>query len=131
MTACEPKMTISELVIGAGACGQTMHIQGTVEPPKATRKVVLQRTYGGKWKDVSGWAAAGQFSGGSSPTTRASSVNQGTGAYLLSYYLETAGTIHLRVRSNAGSATSRDFYVNVKSPGQPCPARPPVPPGPS
>ena len=107
-TGCEPKMTITAKMEERGIRPAfNAHVVGTITPAKATKTVVLQRTQGGKWVDWKQYPD-GFIDKGLQLIT--APVNQTTGAYRLTFYVDTAGPLHLRVRS-AGGAVSPGFYV--------------------
>ena len=108
ITACEPKATVTANVSEAHpACWNPVQITGKVNPADATKKVVLQRSYGGKWKDV-----VSPLDYGQTATLRSSAVNQSTGSYLIAFALTAPGSYHLRVRSNSGENVSPGFYMS-------------------
>lgn len=114
-TACqpaEPAMTITAKAKPYPLAASTSQITGTVTPAKATTKVVLQRTKGGKWVDWQACPATG--CGGFAPKVPQANVNQSTGAYSIDYPVQWCGqVIHLRVRSNGSTAYSKDFYTQA------------------
>lgn len=115
LVGCEPAMTITAKSADGPepACTAAFHIVGTVTPHNATGAVQLQQTFGGKWKDVSGYGSMADWAWQAykAPTPRRAAVNQSTGAYTINYYVPAQSPIHLRVRSNGGGAVSNAFYV--------------------
>ena len=112
----EPAMTITGAV--ESHCGDHT-LSGVVAPAKATTKVVVQRTVGGKWVD---WKWYETTLNSEPLHALAATPNKATGAYSVRIAFGhsdgigkpitdlTGTTIHLRVRSNGGSATSPGWY---------------------
>lgn len=117
-TGCEPKMTITAS-LDAGSrpgCGQVASVFGSVNPPAATKRVVLQRTQGGKWVDWK-WISG---TTGEAPHVL-SAVPEPDGKYRIGLAVpSTTSAIHLRVRSDGGVGVSAGFYVTPTEydPGQ-------------
>lgn len=98
--SCEPSMTIS--AVPSTGCWSGV-VEGQVTPANATAKVVLQRTVGGKWVDWKWYRTQVD-------TTKRilSDVPNDEGVYVIQFTrqhesgAQWSGTLHLRVRSNAG-----------------------------
>ena len=115
-TGCEPSMTITAKPDPAPMSTTNSYVRGTVTPATATAKVVLQRTVGGKWVDWQACPAVGCQ--GDASKVPAANVNQSTGAYAIAYPVQwCAHTLHLRVRSEGGSAFSPAFYTRAEIDG--------------
>lgn len=115
-TGCEPSMTITAKPDPAPMSTTNSYVRGTVTPATATAKVVLQRTVGGKWVDWQACQATGCWSKPAKVPT--ANVNQSTGAYAIAYPVQwCAHTLHLRVRSEGGSAFSPAFYTRAEIDG--------------
>lgn len=105
-------VTITAKAVGKPTCRNGARIEGGVLPVGATRRVVLQRTVGGKWQDWKWWNS-GEESTWAKPhllTDVPESFEQGH--YSIQYLGSVkASIIHLRVRSNGGSVVSPGVYV--------------------
>lgn len=107
-TGCEPKMTITAKPIDTRpGCGQIASVYGTVKPAKATTKVVIQRTVGGKWVD---WKWVTGDTGDTTPHLL-SAVPRSDGGFEIGFQVPfDPSPIHMRVRS-AGGTASPAFYM--------------------
>lgn len=115
-TGCEPAMTIAAKPDPNPMSVTYSHVRGVVAPASATKKVVLQRTVGGKWVDWKACPAVGcQGDPAKVPTAN---VDQSTGSYAIAYPVQwCAYVLHLRVRSAGATAFSPGFYTRAEVDG--------------
>lgn len=101
--ACQP--TEPAMITAASSVGcDGAYVTGKVAPAKATTKVILQRTVGGKWVDWSWYQTYLDLE----KAHVLSGAPDATGAYEIQFVHShypagrLTGTLHLRVRSNGG-----------------------------
>ena len=119
LTGCEPAMTITAKIAPPPSpitpvCLNDPEIIGTVTPPDATKKVVLQRSSGGKWTDFKWYTT---LDSSAEPELLTSGVNPYDGGYAIQvqrYYIgaKLRGVQSFRVRSAGSSAVSPKVYIN-------------------
>lgn len=118
LSACEPKSTVTATVGPRDCLNQEMTVTGKVDPPNATKKVVLQRTVGGKWVDFSWYQTGGDS--GEVKVVRTAAVNSSGGYYfyvpdVYSWTWERlSGTIHFRVRTEGNGGISPSWYTTFE-----------------
>ena len=105
----EPAMTITAKASAFPTCGGDGELAGKVTPKTATSKVVLQRTKGGKWVD---WVTP--QGAGETPRVQTSTVFSDGGYQLYFMVPNSTATIHIRARSDKGTAFSPGVYVTPR-----------------
>lgn len=111
-SGCEPAMKITAKTPRHPLAASTSYVEGTVSPAKATPRVYLQRTVGGKWVDWKACPAVG--CGADKPKVPVANVDQKTGKYRMAFPVPWCGTVlHLRVRSAGETEFSPGFYLEA------------------